>query len=671
MGGGIGRGYVNAGGMVGVPQDAFPADVDIERMQKPARVVLVENLPAWVSTAGLWKVFEPHTTIRRLYRPTHPPTTAFLCFHDLRCAQSALLKLRDMQPGGQPLKARFVDERAVAVFGTVDAQEVEDIIGNKGLVWFLKVDGIGGNDPVKGLQNVCSAFGPLRRVFEVPTGVCAEFWDVRAARRCADECSSVGGVEVEGIHYEVSFVAPNVLDSDVPSATPGSSQHGTPASSTPVASPMPNHLRPPAPARAVLSFSDYEELRRRHGGGSGASSAANSPQRRSLPVPDDPPSGSSPSYSDREGDPSPTPDTIPGTTAGSTRVGSPALLGIHPPQVEDLGEISAYLSGPLRSARPLSHVSAVSDYGPEPQGSTSLGAPVDQSGYLSAPENDHRSMLGAVPFSGATLHEFPRRGGPKGCAENPTPGPRMIPKANEINLWRVMMGLDKRTTCMIRNIPNKYSQQMLIDFVDETHRGHYDFLYLRIDFKNQCNVGYAFINFIEPSSIVSFAHKVVGRKWSKFNSDKICTLSYANIQGKTALIEKFRNSSVMLEDPTYRPKLFHHSGPLRGNEAPFPPPTILLRKSPNAAASLAAGSRESTYSRDSAYGSIRESMHDFGDQSGPLFGYLAAQEEDRAMLALAAARRVSDGGMFGELSNQFSSLGISGTGPVFASRPEW
>ncbi|RUS12607.1 hypothetical protein BC937DRAFT_87431, partial [Endogone sp. FLAS-F59071] len=44
------------------------------------------------------------------------------------------------------------------------------------------------------------------------------------------------------------------------------------------------------------------------------------------------------------------------------------------------------------------------------------------------------------------------------------------------------------------------------------------------------------------SSVVSFAEQRVGKKWNRFNSDKRCTLSYANIQGKQALIEKFRNS---------------------------------------------------------------------------------------------------------------------------------
>lgn len=57
---------------------------------------------------------------------------------------------------------------------------------------------------------------------------------------------------------------------------------------------------------------------------------------------------------------------------------------------------------------------------------------------------------------------------------------------------------------MIRNIPNKYVQTSLLDEINKNHQGKYDFMYLPIDFQNQANVGYAFINFVHPLFILDF-----------------------------------------------------------------------------------------------------------------------------------------------------------------------
>ncbi|KAI0527860.1 RNA recognition motif 2-domain-containing protein [Xylaria bambusicola] len=147
---------------------------------------------------------------------------------------------------------------------------------------------------------------------------------------------------------------------------------------------------------------------------------------------------------------------------------------------------------------------------------------------------------------------------------------------NHVDVNRIREGTDVRTTIMLRNIPNKVDQAMLKRIVDESSWGKYDFMYLRIDFANDCNVGYAFINFVDPLDIIDFVSARGNQRWNCFKSDKVAEISYATIQGKDCLVQKFRNSSVMLEAAHYRPKLYYTlNGPLpdlAGQEEAFPEP---------------------------------------------------------------------------------------------------
>ncbi|KUJ19791.1 uncharacterized protein LY89DRAFT_579705 [Mollisia scopiformis] len=142
---------------------------------------------------------------------------------------------------------------------------------------------------------------------------------------------------------------------------------------------------------------------------------------------------------------------------------------------------------------------------------------------------------------------------------------------NIVTIERIYNGSDVRTTIMVRNIPNKMNQMELKAFLDQTSRGKYDFMYLRIDFSNGANVGYAFVNYLDPMDIIEFIRARANRRWEDFHSDKVAEVSYATIQGRDCLIQKFRNSSVMLEPEECRPKLFYTEGhPLAGQEEPFP-----------------------------------------------------------------------------------------------------
>jgi len=137
------------------------------------------------------------------------------------------------------------------------------------------------------------------------------------------------------------------------------------------------------------------------------------------------------------------------------------------------------------------------------------------------------------------------------------------------------------TTVMLRNIPNKYTREMLIKQLSIEFTGVFDFMYLPIDFKNKCNVGYGFINFRTPevcAKFVSLFHNVDVRKCLPgLNSKKIVEVTPARVQGLIENVRRLRNSPVMnqLQDhPEWMPLLFNKDGieePFPMPDAPLPP----------------------------------------------------------------------------------------------------
>ena len=117
-----------------------------------------------------------------------------------------------------------------------------------------------------------------------------------------------------------------------------------------------------------------------------------------------------------------------------------------------------------------------------------------------------------------------------------------------------------RTTLMIRNIPNKYNQAMMLDLLNRSYAGQYDFFYLPIDFKNKCNLGYAFVNFKCAKQTAAFYKEFHKQKWEEFNSRKVCEVTYARVQGKDAMVEHFKNSRFPCENEEYLPLVFDTDG---------------------------------------------------------------------------------------------------------------
>jgi hypothetical protein len=164
---------------------------------------------------------------------------------------------------------------------------------------------------------------------------------------------------------------------------------------------------------------------------------------------------------------------------------------------------------------------------------------------------------------------------PMNASSVPPPPSAPVVDFYGVNTLKVFQGTESRTTLILKNIPNKYTQSMLLNELDAVVKGEYDLFYLPVDFGTNCNMGYAFINMVNPLSVISVHEAFNGKKWSMFKSSKVCTVNYARIQGLEALTKKLTHSKAMTkvhflyrhryayfpyQDATLRPLWFDGNG---------------------------------------------------------------------------------------------------------------
>jgi hypothetical protein len=137
--------------------------------------------------------------------------------------------------------------------------------------------------------------------------------------------------------------------------------------------------------------------------------------------------------------------------------------------------------------------------------------------------------------------------------------------------------VERRTTVIVQNIPNRYTRSMLLDLFDaKGFSTAYDMVYLPTDFSTAVNFGYAFVNFATPESAEKFAAAFQGfSEWS-CKSGKVCIVDWCAEQGGLELlIKRYQNCPVMHESvpDEYKPALYQ-----AGKRIAFPAPTKKLRK---------------------------------------------------------------------------------------------
>jgi len=154
------------------------------------------------------------------------------------------------------------------------------------------------------------------------------------------------------------------------------------------------------------------------------------------------------------------------------------------------------------------------------------GAPVDYPAHLPPCAKQTPQVPCEAVSQGKTAHLSP-------CAEQTVQVPREA----------VSQG---KTTVMIKNIPNDYGRDGLLQLIDDQgFGGMYDYFYLPIDGDRGLNLAYAFINFVDAGNVQAFWNHFNGFKTWHFPSSKQAELSWSKIQGLAANIKSIRKKPLM------------------------------------------------------------------------------------------------------------------------------
>ena len=150
------------------------------------------------------------------------------------------------------------------------------------------------------------------------------------------------------------------------------------------------------------------------------------------------------------------------------------------------------------------------------------------------------------------------------------------PKEKQIiKLEDIARGIEKRTTVMIRNVPIKYTVEVLEKEL-EYFNGKFDCIYMPFDYENGGNKGYAFLNLVNPYHVLLFYEFFQGKCWSFFESKKICELNFANFQGINEIKKHAKNYKG-----TKKPTFYINTGINNTNiEVPKKYLNLILEKNP-------------------------------------------------------------------------------------------
>ncbi|KAG5395740.1 hypothetical protein IGI04_017554 [Brassica rapa subsp. trilocularis] len=537
------------------PNTSGRVSVEHPNGEHPSRTLFVRNINSSVEDSELTALFEPFGEIRSLYTACKSRGFVMISYYDIRASHAAMRALQNT----------LLRKRTLDIHFSIPKENPSEKDMNQGTLVIFNVDTTVSNDE---LLKLFGAHGEIREIRETPNRSFhrfIEYYDVRDAESAlkALDRSEIGGkciklelsrpggarrVSVPSTSQDLDRNEVANFFNQVANSPPGNWPVGSPPSH---AFPRPHGLCNMPGLASILPGhqpSRYQGL-------------LNHPNQTIL--------NKGLMHNVAYGQPHSLPEHIGGGISNSMRF-------IAPPHSSGFGTSS---DNRYRWGSPPQHMN-YPGYTDASSSSSKHGFPFsERQGSLlgkyqhhvgSAPSSSHFNNH-MIPFGFGDMgvdKSYPNAHGQANVGVNFTgSGMSLLPTVpfggsrGLQSVRREPFAEEGRITHFETQLTDggRYTYMMLVAEIDEKHKGDYDFLCLPIEFKNKCNMGYAFVNMVSPLHIVPFQQTFNGKVWENFNSGKVASLAYAEIQGKSALASYMQNPSPMKDEKHLFPQVSHYN----------------------------------------------------------------------------------------------------------------
>ena len=106
-----------------------------------------------------------------------------------------------------------------------------------------------------------------------------------------------------------------------------------------------------------------------------------------------------------------------------------------------------------------------------------------------------------------------------------------------ISIEKIENGEDKRTSVIIKNIPNTLNKENIKQILEGI--GNINYLYLPFDKVMNRNLGFAYVNVVNYKNIINLYNRIIDYNFENLNFNKAVEVYYSKVQGKNSLSKMF------------------------------------------------------------------------------------------------------------------------------------